>query len=497
VAKPLSTGPARKRRRAALFAAGLGLFALASGLLLAYRAGRLVRLPQFSSEQRGPSALAETQPVPEAVLDELRRAEAAQQANLEFVRAHYEAEHVSGLEVCAAEVLLIEAHIKLANAERKPVVALLEDLVRVREDELDQIEMRIDAGALAEADGMPAKALLSDARARLATARADSPPVKPFILQAADGRTEAEFATLAEAIGAAGSGDAIEIRRNGPIVVDPIRVPVALAVRAADGYRPVIQLSPEGVASNGAILNTESPLILEGLEFHRRGGPSKATETPYLIQAQRTPLQVAHCRFSIRGEGNALLVTCPAEVTARNCIFEDGHDTSCALGLAQAGRSKVHIEQCLFTGRTAIVFMEPTESMSVTFVNNSAWCKGPLLHVSQGSSKAGSVATSKNPLQVHASANVLYVAPDFLRPPADKQVIDLADAEPLRTGIVRLDSGKPGKGAGPGGTDIGADLRLAGPGEPYQRWSKAPEYREWRKKTNALMQAKNPPSEVP
>jgi serine/threonine-protein kinase len=498
VAKPPSTGPARKRRQDGLVVAGLALLALGSGLLLAYRAGWLVRSPQSPSEHHGPSASAETQPVAEAVLDELRRAATAQQANLDIVRAKFEAEWISQLEVCAAEVLSIEARIKLAEAERKPVVALLEDLVRVRDDELSQTERRIGVGVLTKADGLSAKARLSEARARLATARAESPPAKPFILQGTDGQAEVGFATLAEAVGAARSGDAIEIRRNGPIVVDPIRVPVALAVRAAEGYRPVIQLGPEGVASNSAILNTDSPLILEGLEFNRRGAPSKAIGTPYLIRAYRAALHVAHCRFFIRGEGNALLVTCPAEVTARNCIFEDDPSSS-ALVLAQAGRSKVHIEQCLFYGRTAIDFMEPTENMSLTFVNNSAWSKGALLHVSQGSSKTRPVATSKNPIQVHASANIFYVTPEVLRAPAGRRVIDIADAEQLRMGIVRLDPGMPGKGAGPGGTDVGADLGLVGPGEPYQRWTKTPEYREWRKKTNALMQAKNghPPSGVP
>src|SRR5262249_45207510 len=155
-------------------------------------------------------------------------------------------------------------------------VDLLEDLVRVREEELSQTESRIDAGNQAEADGQSAKARLSEARARLATARAESPPTRPFVLPGNDGRAEVGFATLAEAVAAARSGDAVEIRRNGPIVVHPIRVPVALAVRAAEGYRPVLRLSPEGVASNGAILDTQSPLVLEGLELHRPGSPPKA-----------------------------------------------------------------------------------------------------------------------------------------------------------------------------------------------------------------------------
>jgi hypothetical protein len=267
-------------------------------------------------------------------------------------------------------------------------------------------------------------------------------------------------------------------------------VPVALAVRAAKDYRPVIQLSPAGVASNSAILDTKSPLILEGLEFHRRGVPSKAQRTSYLIQAHRASLHLAHCRFFVRGEGNALLVTYPADVTVRNCVFEGDPDSSSALGIAQAGRVKAHIEQCLFYGRTAIDFTEPTENMSVTFVKNTAWVTGPLLLVSQEPSKAGPT-TLKNPFRVHASANLVYVEPAFLRAPAGKQVIDISDTEQLRRGIVRIDPGMPGKSAGPGGTDLGADLDLVGPGEPYQRWTKTAEYHEWRKKTNVQMQAKD------
>jgi serine/threonine protein kinase len=499
VAKPSSAEPANKRRRAGPVVAGLALLALGGGLLLAYLAGWLVRSPESPSQQPGPSAPAEKQPVAEAVLDELRRVVKAQQENLDRVRLNYADGRVSPLEACAAEVHLIEARIKLAEAERKPVAALLEDLVRVRDEELSQTEALLDAGRLPEADGLSAKARLSEARARLATARAESPPTKPFVLPGNEGRAEVGFATLAEAVAAARTGDAIEIRRNGPIVVDPIRVPAALAVRAAEGYRPVIQLSPEGVASNGAILDTKSPLILEGLEFHGPRGPSKAPGTPALIRARRASLHVAHCRFVVRGEGKALLVTCPADVTARNCEFEVGPNSSSALGVAQAGRSKFHIEGCVFYGRAAIDFAEPPEDMSMTFVNNTAWVTGPLLQVSQGSSKTGPAPTSKNPLRVRASGNIFYGEEPLVQAPARGQVIDGADAERLRRGVVHLDPGIPGKGAGPGGTDLGADVALVGPGEVYQLWTKTPEYHEWRKKTNALIQAQDgqPPTGVP
>jgi hypothetical protein len=395
---------------------------------------------------------------------------------------------------------LIEARIKLAEAEQKSVVALLEDLVRVREEELSLIEMRIDAGISVETDKLPAEAALSAARARLAAARAGSPAAKPFVVAGNDGRAEVAFATLAEAVAAARTGDAIEIRRNGPVVVDPIRVPVALAIRPAEGYRPVLQLSPEGVAGNGAILDTESPLILEGLELKRPRGPAGAPGTSVLVRTRHAPLYVTHCRFFVKGQGNALMVKCPADVTARNCLFEVDFDASSALVLAQASRSKVHVEQCILGGGgVAIEFTEPPEDMSLTFVNNTTQLFGPFLTVSQGPSKAGLEVLSKNPIRLHASGNVYEGAQPVLRAPARGRVIDVADAEQFPRGFSRLDFGKPGRGAGPGGTDLGADQELVGPGEAYQRWTKTPEYHEWRKKTNALLQAGDgkPPAGVP
>jgi hypothetical protein len=397
------------------------------------------------------------------------------------------------LQLCAAEAHLIEARIKLAEAERKPVVDLLEDLVRVREEELSQTERQIDAGKLAEADGLPAKARLSEARARLATARAESPPTKPFVLLGNGGRAEVGFATLAEAVAVARAGDAVEIRRSGPIAVDPIRVPVALAVRAAEGYRPVLRLSPEGVASNGAILDAQSPLVLEGLELQRLRGPSRAPGAPALVRARRASLHVAHCRFLVRGKGDALLVTCPADVTARNCEFEGEPDASSALGFAQAGRSKVHIEQCVLRGGgAAIDFTGPPEDMSVTLVNNTVWVTGPLVQVSQGPSKVAPAA--KGPIRLQASGNIFCGQQPLVRAPAGGRVIDISDAERLRPGIVRLDPSMLGYA-----TDLGADVALVGPGEVYQRWTKTPGYHEWRKRANALLRAKGgqPPAGAP
>jgi hypothetical protein len=51
----------------------------------------------------------------------------------------------------------------------------------------------------------------------------------------------------------------------------------------------------------------------------------------------------------------------------------------------------------------------------------------------------------------------------------------------------RLAKDSPGKGAGPGGRDLGADVDLVGPGAAYEAWRQTPEYQEWRKKIAAVM----------
>jgi formylglycine-generating enzyme required for sulfatase activity len=54
----------------------------------------------------------------------------------------------------------------------------------------------------------------------------------------------------------------------------------------------------------------------------------------------------------------------------------------------------------------------------------------------------------------------------------------------------RLHADSPGKGAGTGGRDLGADVDRVGPGKPYEEWKKTDEYKEWAKKTEQLMMAR-------
>jgi hypothetical protein len=55
--------------------------------------------------------------------------------------------------------------------------------------------------------------------------------------------------------------------------------------------------------------------------------------------------------------------------------------------------------------------------------------------------------------------------------------------ETLSPADFRLAPGSPGKGAGQGGRDLGADVDLVGPGPAYERWKRTPEYQDWRQRT--------------
>jgi hypothetical protein len=66
----------------------------------------------------------------------------------------------------------------------------------------------------------------------------------------------------------------------------------------------------------------------------------------------------------------------------------------------------------------------------------------------------------------------------------------LTQLEQVSAQDFRLADGSPGKGAGPGGKDLGADVDLVGPGPAYERWKKTPGYQEWRKKTDEARKGK-------
>jgi hypothetical protein len=63
-----------------------------------------------------------------------------------------------------------------------------------------------------------------------------------------------------------------------------------------------------------------------------------------------------------------------------------------------------------------------------------------------------------------------------------------AGAQSITPNDFRLRADSAGYRADPDGKDLGADVDLVGPGAPYERWKKTPEYQQWRKDTGQLNQ---------
>ncbi len=135
--------------------------------------------------------------------------------------------------------------------------------------------------------------------------------------------------TLQQAVAAAGPGDLILIRQDGEIGVEPLQIRgKALTIRAWDGYRPV--LVPPFDAENCPLIDTDAPLVLEGLVIYgcrvppRASGPGiRVPDWPHtppeelgtVIVCRGAPLYLANCRIFQRPARGQMI--------ARSCIYLD------------------------------------------------------------------------------------------------------------------------------------------------------------------------------
>src|SRR5262249_38845130 len=124
---------------------------------------------------------------------------------------------------------------------------------------------------------------------------------EPFVLPARGGKAEHAFATLAWAVGAAASGDTIEVRGDGPFWVEAtgLRVDKPLTICAGAGYRPVFKLAQAlpGQVRNKHIFEIYAPITLEGLTFDRTGEHEGTTGERAALYVQNGALRMANCRL--------------------------------------------------------------------------------------------------------------------------------------------------------------------------------------------------------
>jgi hypothetical protein len=395
----------------------------------------------------------------------------------------------------------------------------------------------------------------------------------PFVVLVPGDKAEQRFATLAEAVAWARGGDTIEIRGTGPFATEPVKiVDKALTIRAGAGFRPALELGPEGVRARADLLQTNAPLVLEGLEFFRTGNPDSAGATySQVIRSDRAPLAIAHCRFVVKGAFvSAITAAQSPRCEVRHCLLVGPMNVGVGWGCRPGGRCTV--DHCLIAaGNTALYLnLHPdnvTESNARftrnTVLGRDSFCLG--IHdqlVDRAEGKAGNPLV---PLRIEAEENLYqtyYVltrndnslprtllplpeqrallpkilawreqgnvyglrGKDFLwfwnAAAPDKHhagLLGLAEWNqfwglqgtdslqgPLRlkgTNLLarvatapetvtpddfRLLPDSTGKGAGPGGRDLGPDVDLVGPGLAYEYWKKTPAYQQWLQDTGQV-----------
>jgi WD40 repeat protein len=152
--------------------------------------------------------------------------------------------------------------------------------------------------------------------------RTQAPAAAPFVILPRGGKAEQKFATLAEAVAAAESGDTIEVRGNGPFASPPVFIAKPLTIWAGKGFGPVIELSPAQVQGNIPLLETSAPLVLEGLELRRIGKKyHESGPLPKVMSADRAPLRATNCRFVAFPDCVAAFADWSPLCEVRNCEF--------------------------------------------------------------------------------------------------------------------------------------------------------------------------------
>ena len=224
-------------------------------------------------------------------------------------------------------------------------------------ENLDQYQMVVSPPTLRLQAGQRYKVTLS-LRRRPAPNPAEqirpertSVSAKPFAICSRPDQPERLFASLNEAVAAAQSGDAIEVRGDGPFACEPIHVAAgqALTIRAGTGFQPVLTLQPKDGPIEDPLLETDAPLVLEGLTLERLqpwGGGVGHPERNALLLAWKAPLHAANCRFLTRTPCVGIWAIESAVCELRNCTF-GGLDLHAAVDWTSPPGGSLALENCL------------------------------------------------------------------------------------------------------------------------------------------------------
>ena len=290
-----------------------------------------------------------------------------------------------------------------------------------------------------------------------------------------------KFNTLAEAVLAASDSDTIELRGNGPFVVDPVTIVDrrVLTIRAGNAFRPVIKLAPGTGEDNPHLLSTNGPLVLEGLELRSDPRPTATSSIGFCaVAVSGGDLRVANCRF-VTPFRHAIYAPLSRQAFVRNCEFLSSREWCDALTGECATAGTWEVENCVQVGGNNVHHRlgngppEPADAMiwwgsptgALPVANTydlTAWRKF------WGSPETGSI-----------QSEIRYRGGDLAGRLA-------GGADQLTPDDFRLRPDSAGYRAGKNGKDLGAEVDIVGPGLAYERWKKTPEYQKWLAETRRM-----------
>jgi endonuclease YncB( thermonuclease family) len=246
------------------------------------------------------------------------------------------------------------------------------------------------------------------------------PQLGAFVLLA--GGTERKFDTLADAVQSASDGDTIEVRGNGPFLTRPIAIQDrALVIRAGEGFRPVIQGDPNVAGSN--LLNTRSPLVLEGLDFRwvelRPYEPQPTNYRLVSCSGPKSRLNVSNCRFLMnRHDGPYDGMNCVSALDTGLCRLRNsqflfgGRDVnpgSTCLAFRGIQHGELMIDNCLIVGHSVALNLTAAEATRAALTRStilgSSSQSASFVFGEQVDSPPGE--TDSKLLQMESSANIL------------------------------------------------------------------------------------------
>jgi serine/threonine protein kinase len=251
------------------------------------------------------------------------------------------------------------------------------------------------------------------------------PQQDSFVVLTHEGIEKGQLNRLDMAIAFAESGDTIEIRGNGHHRTDPIEIRgKVLTIRAGAGFAPTIGSIRQGEKPDVPLLQTDSPLVLEGLAFERevqfdapldigpwdiqRIGGGRVEEVNEIVRSLGTSLHAANCRFRLYGGQHCITAWGLATCEVRNCQFLGG----CISGVDWYGapRGRLVIENCLQTSQVGLAFhcRHDTADTSIRLAHNTFRGCSPLVLVLDGLPAGAADGPAQQPVQVEAVENVWH-----------------------------------------------------------------------------------------